>query len=223
VKTSDFDPRTQLGLGLMAIAAVLIADRPQTVLGEGIVVACLLVVLGVGTGIAGFLGLSLPMVGLVFIVSWISFDFIQAGLLSLRLFNLFTVSSIFFSVIGADELAAALRKMKLPFGLVFILSTAMRYVPLIGQKARDIVAAQQSRGIDLRPKIKNIRNLMALMIPLLVQSFRLADDLALAMESRGFTLKNRTFRRAYQLRAKDWAVMAGAFACLVGFVFWERG
>jgi len=223
VKTSDFDPRTQLALGLMAIAAVLIADRPQTLLGEGLVVACLLIVLGVGTGIGAFLRLSLPMVGLVFVISWISFDLIQASLLSLRLFNLFTVSSIFFSAMGADDLGAALRKMRLPFGLVFILITAMRYVPLIGQKARDIVAAQQSRGIDLRPKIRNVHNLMALMVPLLVQSFRLADDLALAMESRGFDLKNRTFRRDYDLRAKDWVVIAGAFVCLVAFVFWERG
>jgi energy-coupling factor transport system permease protein len=223
VKIREFDPRTKLGLGLMAIAAVLIADRPQTLLGEGILVVCLLGFFGVGTGIGAFLRLSLPMIGLVFVISWISFDFLQAALLSLRLFSLFTVSGIFFSAIGADELAAALRKLKLPFGLVFILSTAMRYVPLIGQKARDIVAAQQARGIDLRPKIKNLRNLMALMIPLLVQSFRLADDLALAMESRGFNLKNRTFRADYQLRAKDWAVMAGAFVCLVGFVCWERG
>lgn len=223
MKTSDFDPRTKLALGLMAIAAVLVADRPQTLLGEGLVVACLLIVLGVGTGIGAFLRLSLPMVGLVFVISWISFDLIQASLLSLRLFDLFAVSSIFFNVMGADELGAALRKMKLPFGLVFILTTAMRYVPLIGQKARDIVAAQQSRGIDLRPKIRNVRNLMALMVPLLVQSFRLADDLALAMESRGFNLKNRTFRRDFDLRVKDWAVMAGALVCLVGFVFWERG
>ena len=223
MKTSDFDPRTKLGLGLMAIVAVLIADRPHTVVVEGLLVAWVFVVWGVRTGIGGLLRLSLPMIGLVFVVSWISFDFIQAAVLALRLFNLFTVSSIFFGAIGSDELAAALRKMKLPYGLVFILSTAMRYVPLIGQKARDIVAAQQSRGIDLRPKIRNVRNLLALMVPLLVQSFRLADDLALAMESRGFNAKNRTFRRDYVLSAKDWAVMAGAFVCLVAFVLWERG
>ncbi len=223
MKTPDFDPRTKLALGLMAIAAVLIADRPQTVLGEGLLVVCMLAVLGVATGIGGFLRLSLPMIGLVFMISWISFDLVQAALLCLRLFNLFTVSSIFFSSVGADDLGAALRKMRLPFGLVFILSTALRYVPLIGKKAREIVAAQQSRGIDLRPKIKNIRNLMALMIPLLVQSFRLADDLALAMETRGFGSKNRSFRKDYSLRTKDWAVMAGAFVCLLGFVIWERG
>ena len=76
MKTPNFDPRTKLSLGLMAIAAVLIADRPQTVLGEGLLVVCMLAVLGVATGIGGFLRLSLPMIGLVFMISWISFDFL---------------------------------------------------------------------------------------------------------------------------------------------------
>ena len=54
------------------------------------------------------------------------------------------------------------RPLGIPFEMVFILTTAKRYVPLIGTKIRNIIDAQQYRGIDLRPRLKNAVNFMAL-------------------------------------------------------------
>jgi energy-coupling factor transporter transmembrane protein EcfT len=52
------------------------------------------------------------------------------------------------------------------------------------------------------------------MAPLLIQAFQLADELAEAMESRGFGRPGRTFMREYRLRAVDWGLMVAAVGVL---------
>jgi energy-coupling factor transport system permease protein len=164
-----------------------------------------------------------PMVCIVFVISFFSFDVWLAFLLSVRLFNLLTVSFIFFHTISSEEMGDGLRKIRIPYVVVFILTTAMHYVPLIGSKIRNIINAQQSRGIDLRPRLKNAVNFMALLTPLLVQSFLMSDELAMAMETRGFGRKGRSFRRKNQLTFIDWGLLTAGLIFLLIFIWWERG
>jgi energy-coupling factor transport system permease protein len=163
------------------------------------------------------------MVVLVFVIGVLFCDIKIAFLLSVRLFNLLSVSLIFFRAINPEEMSDALRKIGIPLGFSFILTTGMRYVPLIEKKIRSIIDAQQARGIDLRPRFKNIGNFMALLMPLLVQSFLLSDELALAMESRGFGRKKRTSRREYHLTLKEYGLMAISLAVLGALAWWESG
>ncbi len=217
-----FDPRTKLALGFMGLLVVLFTQRPVTLLVE----SCLLVILMFSLRLAGSwvrsLRLMVPMVGIVFLISLLSLDLRIALLLSIRLLNLLTLSLIFFRKISPEEIGDALRKMRVPFQFSFILTTSLRYVPLIGQKIRSIFDAQRSRGIDLRPRPGNLGNFMALFMPLLVQSFVLAEELAMAMESRGFAIKGRTFRRDYRLSPWEYGLMIFSLALLVVFVWWER-
>jgi energy-coupling factor transport system permease protein len=161
------------------------------------------------------------MVGLVFGIAYLSFGVNLAITLSLRLFNLFTVSWIFFAAMGPDEIGAALQKLGIPYTFVFILTTAMHYVPLIGQKIRRIMDAQQSRGIDLTLKLKNIKNFMALLIPLLVQSFLLSDELAIAMELRGFGQTRRSIRKQYHFTLTDYACLTASMVVLAALMWWD--
>jgi energy-coupling factor transport system permease protein len=163
------------------------------------------------------------MVCLVFVISYFSFDVSLAFLLSVRLFNLLTVSFIFFHTISPSEMGDGLGKIGIPYEVVFILTTALRYVPLIGVKIRNIINAQQSRGIDLRPRLKNAVNFMALLMPLLVQSFLMSDELAMAMETRGFGRKGRSSRRKYRLAFMDWGLLTAGLVFLLMFFLWERG
>lgn len=218
-----FDPRTKLALGIMAICAVLVAHDPVTLISEGAIVFAILLLVGRGNRLINSIRLILPMVGLVFVIGLLFFDIKIAFLLSVRLFNILSVSLIFFRAINPEEMSDALRKIGIPFGFSFILTTGMRYVPLIGKKIRSIIDAQQARGFDLRPRFKNIGNFMALLMPLLVQSFLLSDELALAMESRGFGRKKRTSRREYHLTLKEYSLMAISLAVLGALAWWERG
>jgi len=218
----SLDPRTKLFLGAAAITVVLSTHRPMV---HGVEAGLLLLGLS-GMGMIGpwvrGLRLMAPMVVLVFAISLLSFDLQTALVLSLRLFNLLTVSFVFFRAMTPEEVGNGLRKMGLPYGFSFILSTAMRYVPLIGRRIRLIMEAQTSRGIDLRPRIRNAANFMALLMPLLVQSFLLAEELAMAMEARGFGLKGRSFRKIYRIRPGEYVLMGISLVVLVLFYWWER-
>jgi energy-coupling factor transporter transmembrane protein EcfT len=80
-----------------------------------------------------------------------------------------------------------------------------------------------SRGIDLRPRLRNLRNFAALLMPLLIQSFLLSEELAMAMEARGFGLKGRTYRRTYRITSKDVVLVLLSLILLAIFLWWERG
>ena len=217
-----FDPRTKLALGIIAIAAILFAREPATLIVEFAIVLIAVPLLGLSRKLLHSLRLIWPMLIFVFILGFFFFDLQVAGLLSIRLFTLLAVSFIFFYSLDPQEMGDALRKMGISFEFAFIMTTAMRYVPMIGKKVRQISDAQRARGIDLRPRIKNISNFIALLMPLLVQSFLLADDLALAMEARGFGSKQRKSRRSYHITIIEYALMALSLAILAAFVWWER-
>jgi len=206
----------------MAITAVFIAQRAEILFSECIILCFVIPLIGLGKVWVRSFRLVYPMVCLVFVIAFFSFEAWIALLLSLRLFNLLTVSFIFFQTISPEEMGDALRTIGIPYEVVFILTTAMRYVPTIGSKIRNIVDAQQSRGIDLRPRFKNAVNFMALLMPLLVQSFLLSDELAMAMETRGFGRKGRSSRRSYRLGFLDWGMIVGCLIFLLIFYWWER-
>ncbi len=207
----------------MAIGAVFIAREPKTVLMECVALLVAITSMGLTRAWTKSLKLVLPMTALVFAIALISFDIHVALLLSVRLLNLLAVSFIFFRAVSPEEMGGALREIGVPYGFAFILTTGMRYVPLIKQKMRNVVDAQSSRGIDLRPRIKNVPNIMALLMPLLAQSFILSDQLAIAMESRGFGRKGRSSRRHYRLTFWEYALILASLTFLVFFAWWERG
>jgi len=210
-------------MGAMAVAAVLFTRSPEFHALESLV---LLLILSIRR-MAGLWGRSMrlmgPMIGLVFVIGFIGFDLETASLLSIRLLNLLTVSFLFFRTMPPEQIGDGLRKLGLPYELSFILTTSMRYVPLIGRRIRLIMEAQMSRGIDLRPRFRNIRNFTALLVPLLIQSFLLSEELAMAMEARGFGLKGRTYRRDYKISFKDGALIVLSLILLVSLLLWEIG
>ncbi|MCG6878495.1 MAG: energy-coupling factor transporter transmembrane protein EcfT [Deltaproteobacteria bacterium] len=216
------DPRTRLILGAMGVTAILMT-------GQSLLLAAALLLLCAGILFGGkakpwfqALKMLLPLVGLVFIISVISFDAETALMLSLRLFDLLTLSFFFFHGLDPEDLGQSLRQMGIPYAFCFILTTSLRYVPFMGMRIRRIMDAQRSRGIDLRPGIRNIPNFAALLMPLLVQSFVLAEQLAMAMESRGFAREGRTLRREYRITWGEYAAMGVALGFLVGYGIWKE-
>ncbi|SHF84003.1 energy-coupling factor transport system permease protein [Desulfacinum infernum DSM 9756] len=216
------DPRIRLGLGLLFVATVLATHSRTVLLLEAAGLLTLIPLLGLLRPWGASLRLTLPMIAIVFLVSLLAFDLKTAVDLSVRLHNLFAASFVFFRMLTAEELAGALRAMKVPYVFVFMLTTAMRYVPLMGRKIRNIRDAQTARGIDLRFRPGNIGHFTALVIPLLFQAFILADHLALAMESRGFSRRERTETPSGRLGIRDaGAALAAALLCTL-LIWWDR-
>jgi len=219
---TKLDPRTKLALGIMGLVAILITRGRIQLLIEFLLLTGGLLMGGMFRQWIRSLRLLLPMTALVFIIALLTFDLNTGIQLSLRLINLLTVSFVFFQTISPDELGGSLTKMGIPYEFSFILTTSLRYVPLIARRIRAIVEAQRSRGIDLRPRVKNVPHFLALLTPLLVQSFILSEQLAMAMEARGFTRKGRSNRKQFHISILEYGLMIMCLALLVGFAVWER-
>ncbi len=58
------------------------------------------------------------------------------------------------------------------------LSLALRFIPLLFDRFVEIREAQRARGLD--------RNIVALLMPLMVKTLKMADDLTEAIEARGY-------------------------------------
>ena len=74
--------------------------------------------------------------------------------------------------------------------ITLIMSVALRFIPTLMEESARLMRAQISRGADFvtGSLFKRAKNLAPLIVPLFVGAFRRADDLALAMEARGYRI-----------------------------------
>jgi energy-coupling factor transport system permease protein len=126
---------------------------------------------------------------------------------ALRLLTIGTIFFLFFQTTSPEVLSNALIKMGAPYPFVFVLTASMQFVHVLIRRVISIRDAQRARGIPVEGSLGAIRYFPALAGPLLIQAFQLADELAEAMEARGFGAPGRRFRYEPHLRVFDWVVM----------------
>lgn len=87
--------------------------------------------------------------------------------------------------------------------MVFI---AMRFIPVLAEELDTIKKAQIVRGVNFSGGLKNrARKMTVLLIPVFQAAIRRADDLAVAIESRGYVSgSERSSLRIYKFRRADW-------------------
>lgn len=92
-----------------------------------------------------------------------------------------------------------------------MLSIALRFVPTLMDETEKIMNAQRARGVDFGEGnlVQKMKAVIPLLIPLFVSSFNRAEDLATAMEARGYTGgEGRTKYRKLAWHARDtWVVV----------------
>lgn len=111
-------------------------------------------------------------------------------LLAIILSNLLTLTTPPLELtMGLEKLLFPLKKLRVPVSdLAMMMLVAIRFIPILKDEAECIVKAQKGRGIDLSKGglISRAKNIPVILVPLIYNSFRRADDLAVAMVSRGF-------------------------------------
>jgi len=130
-------------------------------------------------------------------------------------------------VAGAERLLRPLRRIGVPaHELALMAGLALRFIPALAEEAQRIALAQAARGADLQaPGRARLRALISLLIPLLLSVFRRADQLALAMEARGYRgEEGRTRWRQPHFRQVDAvaAALVVALAACVLLTSWAR-
>ncbi|MGM9944283.1 MAG: energy-coupling factor transporter transmembrane component T family protein [Lysinibacillus sp.] len=90
---------------------------------------------------------------------------------------------------GIETLLNPLKKVKLPVHeLALMMSISLRFIPTLMDETDKIMKAQMARGSDLSagPLKDRVKAIVPLLVPLFVSAFKRAEDLATAMEVRGY-------------------------------------
>ena len=217
------DPRTKLILALFYSALVVATQDPFGSLAQwGVVILIVIGIKKVGAYLR-WLRVVMPMVLFFGAVTWWTADLRAGALAALNLLSLVSVFFVFFNTTSPEDLGNSLVKAGLPYSAAFVFSTALQFVPVIGRKAGHVLDAQRARGIPLEPGWRALRRYPAFLGPLLIQAFQLAEELAEAMEARGFGRPGRTYLKDYRLGFTDWAAIIGGLAVLVVWLWVTQG
>ena len=112
---------------------------------------------------------------------------------------------------GLETLLNPFKKFKLPVHeLALMMSISLRFIPTLIDETSKIMKAQMARGSDLSAgSIKErLKAVVPLLVPLFVSAFKRAEDLATAMEVRGYRGgEGRTKYRQLKWTAKDTAIL----------------
>lgn len=90
---------------------------------------------------------------------------------------------------ATESLLKPLEKVHFPaHEVALMLSIALRFVPTLMDEAEKIMNAQRARGVDFNEGslLQRVKAIIPILIPLFVSSFSKAEDLADAMEARGY-------------------------------------
>lgn len=157
----------------------------------------------------------------------------EGGSLALRLLMLAVLAQLLAlttSPIGlcdaAEQILAPLGKIGLPHrDLALAFTIAWRFIPVLALESERLLKGQISRGAawEEGPWHRRLMTLTALLTPLMIRCFRYAEDLAVALEARGYGQTGRPTRlHPLAWRWMDLLVLLLGAAGLGGLIAWDR-
>ena len=150
--------------------------------------------------------------------------------ITVRLLLMIMVTTILTASTKPLDLTLAIEDLLSPFKrfgfpaheIAMMISIALRFIPTLIDETNRIMKAQASRGVDLKEGSfkEKIVAILSLIVPLFVSSFQRAEELADAMEARGY-VPSATRTRYKQLvhGLKDY-IMLGSVIILLGVIIW---
>ena len=226
------DPRAKVVATALFVVGLFFVDSAAGFLAAGAVTVGLIAASRVP--LRAFLGLLRPVLFIVALTllfqvlflregptlfAWGVFEVHEGGLrlgllLAARILILVTAAGLLTATTapvaladGIEDLLSPLERLRFPAHEVAMMMTiALRFIPTLGEEAEKISRAQAARGADFEGGglIRRARALVPVLIPLTVGAFRRADELAEAMESRGYRGGvGRVRYRELRFRARD--------------------
>ncbi|MGI6510040.1 MAG: energy-coupling factor transporter transmembrane component T family protein [Erysipelotrichaceae bacterium] len=123
---------------------------------------------------------------------------------------------------GLEDLLSPLAKLNVPtHDIAMMISLALRFIPTLLEEAQRILKAQASRGVDMESGSfkEKIQAILSLIVPLFVSSFQKADDLADAMEARGYVVGAKRVRyKQLKFTFSDFITLVAVISILAGLI-----
>jgi len=236
------DPRTKIIFGLGAIISLFLMNNYFILLWIAGIYSILVFTAGLSIG---YIFRGLKIIFIIVFITFLIHLFVTPGytiayigpfsitgeglergiVMSFRLLLLIGISVLLTATTpplrltdGLQSLLSPLKKVKVPTSeLALMVSIALRFIPTFVSETERIIKAQSSRGVDFYSgSIKErLENVIPILVPLFISSFKRAEDLAIAMEARCY--------RGEEGRTKLYPLKYGtadlvAFVMLIAFV-----
>lgn len=108
---------------------------------------------------------------------------------------------------GIEKLMSPLKRVGFPaHAIAMMITIALRFIPTLIDEADKIMKAQMARGADFESGnvLNRAKNLVPLLVPLILNALRRAEELATAMESRCYRGdEHRTKLNPLRITGKD--------------------
>ncbi|MCI9435973.1 MAG: energy-coupling factor transporter transmembrane protein EcfT [Lachnospiraceae bacterium] len=150
---------------------------------------------------------------------WWIFRFSREGMIQgmrvvVRVAFAMILGNLLLSTTSPMEIVGAIESLLFPLQWVgipvrdvaMILGVSIQFIPAFSQEAETLRKAQTARGarFESRKLSEKARSVLPLVVPIFLAAFRRADELALAMEARGYRrTKGRSRFRRRRLSAAD--------------------
>lgn len=208
------DPRAKLILSLVYIVAVFLANSWAAYLASFVLAMVIIAASAIGSrffwdGVKPLIGVILLTIiiqvffgvgGHVYwhwgILSITSNGLLNAVYIAIRFILIILVSTVLTLTTSPLEISGAIEAIFMPlkkvhfpvYEMALMLSIALRFVPTLIDETEKILNAQRSRGADFSSGsiLVRLKKLVAILIPLFESAFSRAEELATAMESRGY-------------------------------------
>jgi energy-coupling factor transport system permease protein len=130
--------------------------------------------------------------------------------------------------LGIEDLLKPFQKIGVPsHEIAMLISIALRFIPDLIEETERIMKAQESRGVDMKEgkMSERVMAILSLIVPLFVSAFQRAEDLANAMEARGYAPgEPRTRYKVLKMERRDYILLWGAvllLACMVWLAYFR--
>jgi len=124
---------------------------------------------------------------------------------------------IWIAWVGFERILLTLEKLKMPLVLIHIIAFTARFLPILSERLKMMLAAQASRGARKGIRPLQLRNLAGGIGCLLLASFEQAENVERAMQSRGFSGKFPSFVEDRVESPYGSLIILFIFACIVWF------
>lgn len=159
---------------------------------------------------------------------------IQTAYIGIRLILMITVTTLLTATtkpldmtLGIEDLLKPLVRFGVPaHEIALMISISLRFIPTLIEEAQRIMKAQSSRGVDFDEGSfkEKVTGILSLIVPLFVSAFQRAEDLADAMEARGYApQKERTRYKQLKIEKQDivfLVIVLLILAVVIGLMFY---
>ena len=140
---------------------------------------------------------------------------VYGAIQSLRFLTAITTGLLIITTTHPSDLLLGATRLRVPPKFAFMLTVALRFLPLMIEETRRILVAQQVRGLRLKGFRGIMRGFGLALVPLVIGALRRARQLALAAEIRAYS-GERTSMKELEFAGRDWSVVFLAVGLLGG-------